>query len=68
MFFQERLYLHKVWLFSFTILPVYGIIELLEVKNMIKLVASDLDGTIIDKAGSIYENNFKAINDLNQKI
>ena len=34
---------------------------------MIKLVASDLDGTIIDKAGSIYENNFKAINDLNQK-
>ena len=34
-------------------------------KNMIKLVASDLDGTIIDKAGSIYENNFKAINDLN---
>lgn len=34
---------------------------------MIKLVASDLDGTIIDKAGSIYENNFKAIDDLNQK-
>ena len=34
---------------------------------MIKLVASDLDWTIIDKAGSIYENNFKAINDLNQK-
>ena len=34
---------------------------------MIKLVASDLDGTIIDKAGSIYENNFKAISDLNQK-
>ena len=34
---------------------------------MIKLVASDLDGTIIDKAGSIYENNFKAINDLNKK-
>ena len=25
---------------------------------MIKLVASDLDGTIIDKNNSIYENNF----------
>ena len=34
---------------------------------MIKLVASDLDGTIIDKTGLIYENNFKAINDLNKK-
>lgn len=33
---------------------------------MIKLVASDLDGTIIDKNNSIYENNFKAINDLNK--
>lgn len=33
---------------------------------MIKLVASDLDGTIIDKNNSIYENNFKAIKDLNQ--
>lgn len=32
---------------------------------MIKLVASDLDGTIIDKNNYIYENNFKAINDLN---
>jgi len=32
---------------------------------MIKLVASDLDGTIIDKNNSIYENNFKAIEDLN---
>ena len=32
---------------------------------MIKLVASDLDGTIIDKNNSIYEENFKAINDLN---
>lgn len=32
---------------------------------MIKLVASDLDGTIIDKNNFIYENNFKAINDLN---
>lgn len=32
---------------------------------MIKLVASDLDGTIIDKNNSIYENNFKAIADLN---
>ena len=26
---------------------------------MIKLVASDLDGTIIDKNNYIYENNFK---------
>ena len=34
---------------------------------MIKLVAFDLDGTIIDKTGLIYENNFKAINDLNKK-
>jgi Cof subfamily protein (haloacid dehalogenase superfamily) len=34
---------------------------------MIKLVASDLDGTIIDKNNSIYENNFKAINDINKK-
>ena len=32
---------------------------------MIKLVASDLDGTIIDKNNYIYENNFHAINDLN---
>ena len=32
---------------------------------MIKLVASDLDGTIIDNNNSIYENNFKAIKDLN---
>ena len=32
---------------------------------MIKLVASDLDGTIIDKNNYIYENNFQAINDLN---
>ena len=32
---------------------------------MIKLVASDLDGTIIDKNNSIYDNNFKAIKDLN---
>ena len=32
---------------------------------MIKLVASDLDGTIIDKNNYIYENNFKAIEDLN---
>lgn len=34
---------------------------------MIKLVASDLDGTIIDKNNSIYENNFKAIEDINNK-
>lgn len=33
---------------------------------MIKLVASDLDGTIIDKNNYIYENNFKAIEDLNK--
>jgi len=33
---------------------------------MIKLVASDLDGTIIDKNNSIYENNFKEIKDLKQ--
>lgn len=32
---------------------------------MIKLVASDLDGTIIDKNNYIYENNFNAIKDLN---
>ena len=34
---------------------------------MIKLVASDLDGTIIDKSGLIYETNLKAINDINNK-
>ena len=34
---------------------------------MIKLVASDLDGTIIDKNNFIYENNFKAIDALNNK-
>lgn len=33
---------------------------------MIKLVASDLDGTIIDKNNLIYENNFKAIDYLNK--
>lgn len=33
---------------------------------MIKLVASDLDGTLIDQNNNIYENNFKAINDLNR--
>ena len=32
---------------------------------MIKLVASDLDGTIIDKNNYIYKNNFTAIADLN---
>ncbi len=32
---------------------------------MIKLVASDLDGTIIDKNNYIYENNLKAIEELN---
>lgn len=34
---------------------------------MIKLVASDLDGTIIDKNNAIYENNFKAIQAINDK-
>lgn len=33
---------------------------------MIKLVASDLDGTIIDKNNSIFANNFKAFDDLNK--
>ena len=33
---------------------------------MIKLVASDLDGTLIDQNNNIYENNFKAIDDLNK--
>ena len=31
---------------------------------MIKLIASDLDGTIIDSMHSIPEDNIKAINDL----
>ena len=34
---------------------------------MIKLVASDLDGTIIGRDNTIFENNFKAINDINNK-
>lgn len=34
---------------------------------MIKLVASDLDGTIIGKNNTIFENNLKAINDINNK-
>lgn len=34
---------------------------------MIKLVASDLDGTIIGKDNTIFENNLKAINDINNK-
>ena len=34
---------------------------------MIKLVASDLDGTIIDRDNNIFENNLKAINDINNK-
>lgn len=33
---------------------------------MIKLVASDLDGTIIDKNNDIYKDNFKAISDINK--
>lgn len=33
---------------------------------MIKLVASDLDGTIIDRDNEIYETNFKAISDINK--
>lgn len=32
---------------------------------MIKLVASDLDGTIIDRDNEIYKSNFKAISDIN---
>lgn len=34
---------------------------------MIKLIASDLDGTIIGSDNQIFENNFKAINDINSK-
>lgn len=34
---------------------------------MIKLVASDLDGTIIGRDNSIFKNNLKAINDINNK-
>ena len=34
---------------------------------MIKLVASDLDGTIIGRDHTIFENNLKAINDINKK-
>ena len=33
---------------------------------MIKLVASDLDGTIIDKHNDIFKDNFKAIFDINK--
>ena len=32
---------------------------------MIKLVVSDLDGTIIDKNNAIYKDNLKAISDIN---
>ena len=34
---------------------------------MIKLVASDLDGTIIDSNNKIYKNNFEAIKSINEK-
>ena len=34
---------------------------------MIKLVASDLDGTIIGRDNNIISSNFKAINDINNK-
>lgn len=34
---------------------------------MIKLVASDLDGTLIGRDNKIYKNNLKAINDINNK-
>ncbi len=34
---------------------------------MIKLVASDLDGTLIGSDNTIFENNLKAINDINKK-
>lgn len=53
------------FMLSFTFLELYVIINTLGVIIMIKLVASDLDGTIIDKNNYIYENNLKAINDLN---
>lgn len=33
---------------------------------MIKLVASDLDGTIIDRNNKIYKDNFKAISDISK--
>lgn len=34
---------------------------------MIKLVASDLDGTIIGRNNIVFKNNFKAIDDINNK-
>ena len=34
---------------------------------MIKLVASDLDGTIIGRDNNIAQTNLKAINDINNK-
>ena len=34
---------------------------------MIKLVASDLDGTIIGRDNNIFANNLKAIDDINNK-
>ena len=34
---------------------------------MVKLIASDLDGTIIDRNNHIFEDNLKAINDINKK-
>ncbi len=34
---------------------------------MVKLIASDLDGTIIDRNNHIFENNLKAISDINKK-
>ena len=34
---------------------------------MVKLIASDLDGTIIDRNNHIFEDNLKAINDINNK-
>ena len=34
---------------------------------MIKLVASDLDGTIIDRDNKIYKNNFDAVEAINNK-
>lgn len=34
---------------------------------MIKLIASDLDGTIIDKNNKIYKDNFKAIKEINKQ-
>ena len=61
----------------FTFLPLYGIIIIVWLYltyhilggniKMIKLVASDLDGTIIGRDNNIAQTNLKAINDINNK-